>query len=95
MITIIATFSIKLENLKQFHILIDKLMQASRKEDLCLRYDLYEDTNDKQVLTLIEEWDGEEAIQLHNAMPYYIEIAPKLSELCSKSPEVRLYRKLS
>lgn len=95
MITIIAKFTVKPENLNRYHELITRLQVASRKEKSCLRYDLYKDIQNENGFTLIEEWKDEEAIQEHNATPHFIEIAPVLGELCSQPPEVNLYHKLA
>ena len=43
---------------------------ASREEDGCISYRLYEDTEIENEFVFIEEWENDEALQRHFATPH-------------------------
>ena len=92
MITIVAKSTIKQGTKEDFKVLTEKLKSESRKEKGCISYNLYEDINNSNTFTLIEEWKNEEAIQLHRKSKHYTSIIPKLSKLREGKPEINLYK---
>lgn len=92
MITIVAKKTIKQGKTKEFKELVEKLINESRNEAGCIAYNLYEDINNSNILTFIEEWKSEEDIKLHNGTDHYTSIVPKLAELQEGKTEVNLYK---
>jgi quinol monooxygenase YgiN len=92
MITIVAKNLIKQGKVQEFKILAEKLINESRKESGNIAYNLYEDSNNSNILTFIEEWESEEAIKLHNNSKHFTSIVPKFSDLKEKQSEVNLYK---
>ena len=92
MITIVAKNLIKQGKVKEFKILAEKLIIESRKEKGNISYNLYEDSNNSNILTFIEGWESEEAIKLHNSSKHFTTIVPKLGEFEESKSEVNLYR---
>ena len=92
MITIVVKSIIKQGKKDDYKILTEKLIRESRKEKGCISYNLYEDINNPNTLTFIEEWRNEEAIRLHNESKHFTSIVPKLSELREGKPESNLYK---
>ncbi|MCB2291160.1 antibiotic biosynthesis monooxygenase [Clostridium sp. CS001] len=92
MITIVAKKIIKQGKTKEFKDLVEKLINESRNEAGCIAYNLYEDINNSNILTFIEEWKSEEDIKLHNCTEHYTSIVPKLAELQEGKTEVNLYK---
>lgn len=95
MITIVAKNIIKPGKTQEFRRLAEELIQASRKEDGCIRYALYEDIKNSNILTFLEIWENEDAISKHNASSHFTSIVPKLVENCESSSSVNLYREIS
>lgn len=93
MIIIIAKSVVKDERLEEYKVLAKKLVEESQKEAGCISYNLYQDINNKNVLTFIEEWKDKEAIALHNSSVHFATIVPKFVEL-RESSEVNLYEKI-
>jgi quinol monooxygenase YgiN len=93
MINIVAKNIVKKEKIEEFKLLAEKLVKESKKEKGCISYDLYEDIDNSNILTFIEEWIGEEAINLHNKSEHFTTIVPKLRELVESGPEINLYKK--
>ena len=52
---------------------------------------LYQDVNNTNILTFIEEWKSMEAIEKHNASEHFKKIVPQMNELSEPSTEVNLY----
>jgi quinol monooxygenase YgiN len=92
MITIVAKSILKPGKKEDFKVLIEELIRESRKEKGCISYNLYEDINNSNILTFIEEWRDEEAIKLHNESKHVTGIVPKLSELREGKSEINLYK---
>ncbi|MGH4117678.1 putative quinol monooxygenase [Clostridium sp.] len=94
MITIVAKNTIKQSKVLEFKLLAEKLINESRKEIGCMSYNLYEDSNNFNILTFIEEWESEEAINLHNNSEHFTSIVPKFAELKESQSEMNLYKKI-
>jgi quinol monooxygenase YgiN len=45
--------------------ILEAFVEPTRKEDGCLRYDLFVDLSDAGKFTFIEEWTSEEALAAH------------------------------
>lgn len=90
MIIIVAKSIVKEGKAEQYKTLAKELVEKSRKEEGCLAYNLYQDLNNKNVLTMIEEWKDKEAVEVHNRSIHFTTIVPKLGELREDS-EINLY----
>jgi quinol monooxygenase YgiN len=91
MITIIAKNIIKPGMAENFKIAARQLVEASRKETGCVSYDLCEDIYDSNILTFIECWKDETAIEKHNQSEHFTRIVPQLGAFRDGS-EVNSYR---
>jgi len=94
MIHIVAKNPVKKEQIETFKILAKELILKSKEEKGCIAYDLYEDVNNSSILTFIEIWEDEEAIELHNKSEHFQKIVPKLGKLVDGEKEVKLYKKV-
>ena len=94
MITIVAKKMIKLGKTGEFKLLAEELINESRKEIGCISYSLFEDSNNSNILTFIEEWESIEAIKLHNNSKHFITIVPMLAQFQEGETEINLYKKI-
>jgi quinol monooxygenase YgiN len=94
LITIVAKTVVIESEVDKFMNLAKQLIIESKKESGCIEYNLYQDINNKNVLTFIERWKDEEAIKLHNESAHFTSIVPKLGEMQVKDTEVNLYKQL-
>lgn len=92
MITIVAKTIVKQGSVEEFKALAEKLINESRKEEGCKEYNLCQDIHDTRILTFIEQWIDEEAINLHNNSKHFTTIFPELEKLLDNPPEVHLYK---
>ena len=95
MINIVAKNYIAEGKADEFKALAKPLIEASRKEEGCISYSLFEDIHDKNILTFIEEWKSIEAIQIHNYSPHFTSIVSTLGPFTAKPSDVNLYEVIS
>lgn len=94
MIRIISKNPIKAEKKDEFIKLTKELIQKSRKEDGCIAYHLFEDVNDPLILTFVEDWRDQEAINNHNNSEHFKRIVPQFPEFRSGEKELNIYKEI-
>lgn len=94
MLTVTAKFIVKEENINKFLKLSEPLIAETRKEAGCIRYELFQDIQNSQIITFIEEWKDAEALKAHENSSHFKSIVPKLSELQLEEIQVNMYKKL-
>ncbi|MEH7073837.1 putative quinol monooxygenase [Neobacillus drentensis] len=70
-----------------------EVISETRKEKGFIKYTLHEDINDPTILTMLEEWVDEEALNLHNKSKHVMKIVPEHRKL-RESTEINLYREV-
>jgi quinol monooxygenase YgiN len=95
MIQIVARNTVQEGKKEEFLALVKELVEKSRAEEGNIYYDLWEDIKDPNVLTFIEEWKDQEAINIHNASEHFTRIVPQIGRLTVEGgSEVRLYTQI-
>ncbi|MDR7238442.1 putative quinol monooxygenase [Neobacillus drentensis] len=79
--------------LEEYLTLARELVTETNKEEGCISYALHEDINDPTIVTMIEKWVDEEAIEQHNCSEHVRKIVPELRKL-RESTEINLYREI-
>jgi quinol monooxygenase YgiN len=72
--------------------LLMQLLEPTRKEAGCVRYQLMQNTVDPTDFTFVEEWRDEAAIALHMNQPHVREVLAKVPALLRADPDIRTYR---
>lgn len=93
MIEIIALHKIKPSSKAAFIKQARELITKSQQEPGCIKYNLYEDTEDGSILTFIETWESLDAIEKHNNSKHFKDIVPLLQAYVV-SLDVRRYKKV-
>jgi quinol monooxygenase YgiN len=70
-----------------------ELVVETRKEEGCITYALHQDINDPSIVTMLEEWVDEEALNQHNLAGHVKRIVPGLREM-RESTEINIYREV-
>ncbi len=95
MIYVVAKQFVDPGKLDEFLALARELVEKTNKLDAgCISYAMYQDMNDPSVITVLETWESQEALDQHGKAPHFTELIPKLGALCTKPPELNLYKKL-
>ena len=64
MIKVVAKNYIKADKLSEFLTIAKQLVKDTNEKDAgCIRYELFQDTSDSKILTIIEEWDDMKSIR--------------------------------
>jgi quinol monooxygenase YgiN len=68
----------------------EELVEKTRLEDGCISYNLFRDKNDCSILTMIEEWKSQDALDKHMKTEHFTRLVPQLGKL-RKSSELNTY----
>ncbi|GAB2697295.1 putative quinol monooxygenase [Mucilaginibacter koreensis] len=82
-IKLIALLQGKADAEETIELELQRLVEASAKEEGCLQYELYKDGSKRCAYVIVEDWASEEALQNHNEAShhkYFKRIAPVLLE---------------
>lgn len=72
------------------------LVEPTRQEPGCIRYELLQNLNNLAEFTLLEEWESQTALDGHTAAADTKAAETKMESLIEKSPpDVRFYRSLT
>lgn len=93
MIKVVARSTIKEGHLSDALYLYRLLVNETVKEQGCISYELFQELENLNNLTLIEEWDDMEALQRHTQTPHFIDLVGKLA-LYEEELPVLIYKKL-
>lgn len=93
MITIVASFELKPECIESFLAQASECIEASRKEEGNVDYNLYVSRSDPNKYFFIENWKDEHAIELHNASAHFLKFAGAFGSCVAGEPKVELLKK--
>lgn len=94
MIALVSKATIKVGKKDEYKAIVEELAEFSRKEEGCISYGLFEDTQDPNILTFIEVWKDEEALKFHNQTEHFKKFAPQIKELREEGAVTNLYKKI-
>lgn len=94
MIKVVARSFAKEDKLNEIIEFYKELVELTRKEDGCIKYELYRDEKDPTIVTMIEEWESREALDEHMKSEHFTRIVPKLGKLMAKESDMNIYNKL-
>ncbi|SHH95591.1 putative quinol monooxygenase [Clostridium grantii] len=94
MIKVVAKNFPKEDKIAEVIELCKELVDATRKEEGCIKYELFQDVNEPNVLTFIEEWVDVEALNKHMASEHFTRIIPEFGEFMLKDGDINVYTKV-
>jgi quinol monooxygenase YgiN len=71
--------------------LLERMQDASRAEEGCIRYGFFAAIEDPLSFVAVEEWADREALDRHFAQPHLQEFAQGLAQVVSERPEVAIH----
>lgn len=80
-------------DIEEYLSLAREVVLETRKEKGCRMYTYHQDINDLTILTTIEEWENEEALQQHNQSEHIRRLVPELRKM-RESTEINIYREI-
>ena len=94
MIEVVAKFFVQENKINEFIELCKELIKMSRKDCGCIKYALYQDEQNANILTIIEQWENRKALDEHLKANHFTKIVPLLETLTSKEIDINIYVKL-
>ncbi len=73
---------------------LEAFVAPTRKEDGCIRYDLFVDLDDPTKFTFIEEWESREALDKHGKSDHIAIGRAAFPELLAQPPWVQVVTKV-
>ncbi len=92
-IRVVAKNQVKPEKVQEFMNLCKSLIEETLKEEGCIDYGVYQELENPEILTMLEEWKDEGSLDQHIRSDHFKEIFPLLSECLDKETEINIYRK--
>jgi quinol monooxygenase YgiN len=92
-IRVVAKCHVKPDKVQEFVDMCKRLVDESVKEEGCIEYGLYQELDNSETLTFLEEWRDESSLDEHMKSNHFIEIFPLFSECLVKETEVSVYKK--
>lgn len=92
MLKIIAKLTLKEGKVDEFNTAASTVISETRKEAGNISYQLFQDVNNSKVFTFVEEWQDQEAIQLHMKAAHFQAFSAQAKPLLEKDMEVNIYR---
>ncbi|WP_434670945.1 putative quinol monooxygenase (plasmid) [Klebsiella sp. B345] len=87
MLKVIAEDFIKPEYVDTVLPLYRKLIAATKREPLCIAYDLYRDERDPGHFIFIEEWPDRAALDAHCASEHFTRLVPLIDQYARKAAQ--------
>jgi quinol monooxygenase YgiN len=94
-IHVIARHWARPETLDEVRRLLLGLIEPSRAEPGCLKYELLQNASDPTDFTFVETFVSEAALEVHAAAPYIAGLQPRMKELVARPSEVFRYRAIA
>ncbi|AFA50075.1 hypothetical protein Awo_c33470 [Acetobacterium woodii DSM 1030] len=96
MIKVAAQNNIKADKIDEFIAIAKNLVAETRKYDAgCVRYELLQDVKNPQLLTMLEEWDDQEALNNHLLSQHFKDAMATFAGYLEKPGEINLYKTLA
>lgn len=94
MLKVIATFIVKMNRFDDFIETAKSLVALSREEKGCLKYELYRESQNTQMLTIIEEWEDKNSLEAHMKSKHFNTMIPLIEQCVSEKIKINIYEKL-
>ncbi len=90
-VRVVARITARPDTVSELHPLLLGLLEPTRREPGCLRYQLLQNRADPTDFTFVEEWADEAAIDAHFATPHLQAVLAKATPLLAAEPDIRRY----
>lgn len=94
MIKVVARNHAQEEKLQEILEMYKEMVELTRKENGCIKYELYQDTNNPAIITMIEEWESRSALEAHLNSEHFLRIIPQVKPFMIKPTDMNIYTQL-
>ncbi|MEG3436939.1 putative quinol monooxygenase [Pannus brasiliensis CCIBt3594] len=92
---VIARVIASIDRIEETRELMVSLLEPTRRENGCIRYDLFQNRENPAEFTFIEEWQDQASLDAHLASPHIRDAIAKLPSLFVSGPVITLYDPVS
>lgn len=92
---VVAHLTAKPDKTEETREALTRLIDPTRAEAGCIQYELLQNTADPTDFTFIEEWSGDDALDLHLQTEHIKLVVSKADALLAAPPDIRRYRLLA
>ncbi len=93
MITVVAKNFVKNGEVNTVLNICENLVKKSREESGCIKYEVFQEVKNENIVTMIEEWKSMEDLEAHFEMNHFKDAIEKLAPHMEKEAEISLYKK--
>ena len=93
-INVIAHVYVKAGKKNDIMSVMSELIEKTRAEAGCIRYDLFESEDNADNLTIIEEWKSRQALEEHFQTGHFIKLGEKIDNLSEKEADIFILNKV-
>ncbi|MGL5541498.1 MAG: putative quinol monooxygenase [Erysipelotrichaceae bacterium] len=94
MIKVVAKSIVQADKVEEVIALYHELVALTRKEKGCIAYDLYQDTSNPAILTMIEAWESQADLDAHFKAEHVLRIVPVIKQYRVQTAELNVYQQV-
>ena len=83
-LTVVAIAETSPDKINELKSICTGLIEPTRKEEGCISYELYQDTNNPGIFTFIERWKSQEHLDIHLKTPHLVAAGEAFSSILTK-----------
>lgn len=91
MLKVVSTKYVKEENLKEFLLVAENMVQHTLTEDGCISYEMKKDRKEADRWAFLEQWESEEKLNAHLSTDFLKENSAKLNALTYKKGDLMIF----
>jgi quinol monooxygenase YgiN len=93
-ITVVATFQARPGKEAELRGTLLGLVALTRKETGCVNYDLHQSPEEPAKFLFYENWTSKAALDAHLQSAHVKALLPRLDDLCTAFPEIKVWEKI-
>lgn len=90
-VRVVARITAHVDRVQELESILLRLLQPTRAEEGCIRYELHQSETDAAEFVFLEEWTGSDAILAHMQSAHVQEALSKAATLLAVPPDIRRY----
>jgi quinol monooxygenase YgiN len=91
-VRVVARLVAKPDQVEAFKALMSGIVDPTRKESGCIRYELLQNQSDPTDFTFVEEWASAAALDEHMKTPHITGALGKAGAMLGGAPDIRMYK---
>ncbi len=93
-VKVVAHLTAHKEKVAEMIQVLTAAIPATRLEQGCIAYDLFQNTADASQFTFVEEWENNDCLGAHLTSPNFQELSGKLGSLRAAAPDIRVFKQI-